>query len=266
MILPQKKENWPQLWKECYLYDTLEFFGSRENLGYTYAYRNRHNAICDSIKKYLPQGSTLIDVAASQGNFTLRMAEAGYNMIWNDLRVDLVDYVKLKYETGQVTFIPGNVFEVDLPQKVDGVIITEIIEHVAHPDEFLRKIASLVRKGGYIFMSTPLGNYFLNRLPRFSDCPDPSQFEAVQFKPNSDGHIFLLHLDEVQPLGLDAGLVIEELSIHNNFLTAGHMKMQMALKVMPEKLVRLIEKGARKLPSFVRNRIHTGMAVTLRKP
>ncbi|HWA33623.1 MAG TPA: methyltransferase domain-containing protein, partial [Cyclobacteriaceae bacterium] len=208
---------------------------------------------------------TIIDVAASQGNFTLKMAEAGYNMIWNDLRVDLVDYVKLKYEKGNVDFMPGNVFDLALPGKVDGVIITEIIEHVAHPDEFLKKIASLVREGGFIFMSTPLGNYFLNRLPRFSDCADPSQFESMQFKPNSDGHIFLLHLDEIHPLSAGANLEIEEMFIYNNFITSGHIKTHLLLKLIPEKLVRLIEACSQKLPDLIKKRVHTGMAVILRK-
>ena len=231
MKVPERNDGWPQLWKECYLYDTLEVLGNTSNLGYTYAYLNRHNIVCDEIRKHLPVGSTIIDIAASQGNFTLRLAEEGYQMIWNDLRADLIDYVKLKYEKGQIEYRPGNVFELNLPEKADGVIITEIIEHVAHPDEFLKKIASLVKEDGHIFISTPLGSYFLNNLPKFSDCPDPSQYEAMQFKPNSDGHIFLLHLEEIHKLSSDAGLAIMDSVIFNNFLTAGHMKMQAVLRL-----------------------------------
>src|ERR1043166_1848550 len=50
-------------------------------------------------------------------------------------------------------------------------LITEIIEYVAHPDEFLRKAASLAKPGGYIVMTTPNGGDFLNRLPKFPSVP-----------------------------------------------------------------------------------------------
>jgi 2-polyprenyl-3-methyl-5-hydroxy-6-metoxy-1,4-benzoquinol methylase len=82
----------------------------------------------------------------------------------------------------------------------EGVLIAEIIEQVAHPDEFLAKSASLVKAGGYVFMTTPNGSYFRNMLPKFFDCPDPSIYVSVQFKPNAGGHIFLLHPEEVKSI------------------------------------------------------------------
>lgn len=42
------------------------------------------------------------------------------------------------------------------------VLMTEIIEHVAHPDEFLTRIASLVRPGGWVIITTPNGGYWRN--------------------------------------------------------------------------------------------------------
>jgi 2-polyprenyl-6-hydroxyphenyl methylase/3-demethylubiquinone-9 3-methyltransferase len=265
MKLPERKDNWPQLWHDCYRYDLLEVFDNEGNAGYTYAYLNRYNAICNNVIKYMPGGCTILDVAAAQGNFTLHLAEEGYNMIWNDLRKDLIGYVQLKYENGDVEYRPGNVFELNFAEKADGVIITEIIEHVAHPDEFLKKIATLVKAGGYIFMSTPLGSYFLNRLPKFSECEDPSQYEGIQFKPNSDGHIFLLHLDEIKKLAFDAGLTISEVSIYNNFLTSGHIKMQAILKILPKSIIDGIEKFTQRLPSFIKLKLHSNIAITFRK-
>jgi 2-polyprenyl-3-methyl-5-hydroxy-6-metoxy-1,4-benzoquinol methylase len=39
----------------------------------------------------------------------------------------------------------------------DAVLITEVIEHVAHPDEFLAKTAALVKPHGSIVLTTPNG-------------------------------------------------------------------------------------------------------------
>ena len=94
--------------------------------------------------------------------------------------------------------MPGNAFELAPANGFDCVLFCEVIEHVAHPDEFMANIARLIKPGGIAVMTTPNGGYFRNPLPRFSDHPDPSIFEAGQFKPNSDGHIFLLWADDLR--------------------------------------------------------------------
>ncbi len=265
MHKPSFNENWPILWKECYKYDCLEMFGSNENPGYRYAYQQRFQAILNFVYKYLPVGSRLMDIAAAQGNFSLVLAEKGYKIIWNDLRNELVDYVKMKYEQGDINYYRGNCFDIELEELLDGVVITEIIEHVAHPDEFLKKVTTLVKQGGYVFMSTPLGSYFLNRLPKFSECKDPSQYESIQFKPNSDGHIFLLHKEEIYQLAKNAGLEIIEWKANINPLTSGNIKLHLLLKILPPSFVMFVERLSQKLPWVIRRKIFSNISVVLKK-
>ena len=191
MRKPIPQSDWPLSWQQSFEYDRLEVFGDiSHSLGYAYAYATRFQNTLHLMEQALPKGSRILDVAAAQGNFSLRLAELGYQVTWNDLRSELADYVRLKYEKGEITYAPGNVFDLDFETLFDGILITEIIEHVAHPDDFLRKISKLLRPGGIVVMTTPNGAYFNNNLPRFSDHPDPAIFESEQFKPNSDGHIF----------------------------------------------------------------------------
>lgn len=261
MRIPVVKEHWPIVWKESQLYDQLEWGNNHTNPGYTYAYKQRFHAIVDMVQQYLPIGSTVLDIAAAQGNFSLHLAEKGYQVIWNDLREELQGYVALKHEKGSITYKPGNAFELEGLQPVDAVIITEIIEHVAHPDQFLIEVKALVKPGGYIFMSTPLGNYFLNKLPRFSECADPSIYESIQFKPNSDGHIFLLYEDEIQQLAKDTGITIREQRIYNNPLTSGHIGMHHLLKWIPSQWVQKVERFSQRLPRRWKNKLHSNIAV-----
>lgn len=259
--------NWPESYKVSYNYDLLEIYNEvpKKFLGYTYHYLLRYDATLDLIKKYAKQGGSILDVAAAQGNFSLALAELGYDVTWNDLRSELVDYVKLKYEKGKINFAPGNVFELGFKDKFDVVLVTEIIEHVAHPDDFLSKIAEMIKPGGFIVMTTPNGAYFLNDLPKFSDHPDPSIFESVQFKPNSDGHIFLLYREELYTFAKKTNLNLLETKFYSNFISSGHLKSSLLLPFIPKALLNLFEKIVQKSPLFIKKKISTGIAAVFQK-
>jgi 2-polyprenyl-6-hydroxyphenyl methylase/3-demethylubiquinone-9 3-methyltransferase len=259
----ERKNDWPENWKLSYKYDLEEVFGRESDLGYSYAYASRRDAALSLIREVLPLGATILDVAAAQGNFSLTLAELGYRVTWNDLRADLIDYVRLKHERGSIDFLPGNVFEMNVSTRFDAVLATEIVEHVAHPDQFFKKIAELIKPNGYIIMTTPNGGYFMNDLPKFSDFPDPSVFEAIQFKPNSDGHIFLLHRDEIASLAGAAGLKLDRLMFCTNFMTNGHVKTGLLLKILGKSFVFKLEELSRKLPPAVCDKITTSLAFRL---
>ncbi|MBE9014665.1 methyltransferase domain-containing protein [Chroococcidiopsidales cyanobacterium LEGE 13417] len=257
------QNHWLESWKQSYSYDLIEMYGETSYRGYSYAYAHRYKHTLELVQKVARPGAKVLDVAAAQGNFSLTLAELGYEVTWNDLREELVDYVKLKWEYGTIHYKPGNVFTLGFDAEFDVILITEVIEHVAHPDLFLKKIAQMVKPGGHIVMSTPNGEYFQNRLPKFSDCPDPSEFEAIQFQPNSEGHIFLLHLDEIESIVHQAGLSIQETRIFTNPLTNGHIKLGKLLNFLTPSWVDTCEKFTQSLPLVLRKKIHTGVAVLL---
>jgi 2-polyprenyl-3-methyl-5-hydroxy-6-metoxy-1,4-benzoquinol methylase len=260
------QESWPASWKYSYPYDLEEIYGEITNCGYAYAYAHRRSHALRLLTEVLIPGSRILDVAAAQGNFSIALAELGFDVTWNDLREDLADYVRLKQERGEIHFAPGNVFELNFPAPFDAVLITEIIEHVAHPDEFLQKIAQLVKPGGYIVMTTPNGAYSRNPLPKFSDCLNPGAYETVQFKPNSDGHIFLLHPDEIESLALGAGLEVEEVKLFTNPLSSGYMKTEGLLRMLPERLINMIEAATQRLPARLRRNLLLQIGVRFHRP
>jgi 2-polyprenyl-6-hydroxyphenyl methylase/3-demethylubiquinone-9 3-methyltransferase len=228
-------------------------------------YRARREATLAYTRRLVPAGARILDVAAAQGNFTLGLAELGYEVTWNDLRSELADYVKLKHERGIVHYLPGNVIDLVVDAPFDAILLTEVIEHVAHPDRFLRTIAKLLRNNGWLILTTPNGGYIRNKLPRFSDCKNPEQFEATQFKPDTDGHIFLLHDDELVRLSNLAGLEVHDLRHFCNPLTGGHMKLAAALKVLPSSWVDGLERMTRILPQGVGRKLHFETIAALRK-
>lgn len=259
--------SWPESWQYSYPYDQIEVYGNdRTDYGYAYAYRERQAATFRLVREVLPEGARILDVAAAQGNFSLLFAEQGYDVTWNDLRSELEGYVRLKHEYGLIRYAPGNVFDVAWDEMFDCVLITEVIEHVAHPDVFLEKISQLVRPGGYIVMSTPNGAYFRNSLPRFSACTDPSQFEHKQFMPNSDGHIFLLWPDEVVSLACKSGLKVDKVEFFTSPLMNGHLKMHYALPYVPRVLIQTLDLFLRRLPTSIAQRLMVHTCARFIKP
>lgn len=258
-------EDWPGSWQLSYGYDRAEIYNEISCYGYSYAYRNRRRKTLNLLTEVLPPPARILDIAAAQGNFSLTLAELGYDVTWNDLREELADYVRLKHESGQITFAPGNAFALEFPFLFDCVLITEIIEHVAHPDQFLAKAAELVRPGGYIVMTTPNGGYFRNNLPRFSQCADPSIYEKSQFRPNADGHIFLLHSDEIVQLAKAAGLQLERLELFTNPLTTGHIKLEGLLRRLPLDVVDTLDLAMQMLPAFIARRLLVHIAARFRR-
>ena len=257
--------DWPASWKHVYEFDRVEVFGERTNPGHARAYRTRAGHLMAMAATVLQPGARVLDLAAAQGNYSLWFAEQGYDVTWNDLRADLAGYVELKRERGTVHYAPGNAFALEFEQPFDLVIIAEIIEHVAHPDAFLAQVARLTRPAGYVLLSTPNGGYFLSDLPRFSDTPDPSQYEARQFQPDASGHIFLLHEDELAPLAAAAGLAVREVRLFTNALTNGHLKSAVLHRALPDSALDAAEWLTRHLPRPLVSRLHTAMAVLLQR-
>ncbi len=262
----EPKVSWPASWKLAYHYDLEEVYGEPSHLGYAYSYDARRTATLALVTEVLQPPARILDIAAAQGNFSLALAELGYRVTWNDLRAELADYVRLKHDRGQLEYVPGNAFELVFAQPFDCVLITEVIEHVAHPDRFLREVAKLVKPGGYVVLTTPNGGYFRNSLPRFSDCPDPSVYEDKQFGPNGEDHIFLLHCDEVRDFAAKAELELEKLELVTNPLTNGHVKLNAALGVLPRALVDKLELWSRRLPPPLARRLLISIAARLRRP
>ena len=107
---------------------------------------------------------------------------------------------------------------------------------------------------------------FATNSPKFTDSSDPTAYESVQFKPDTDGHIFLLHPEEVEPLAARAGLVLERLTLSSNPLTSGHVKTEFFLRRMPKPLIDGLEQLTKQLPSRLAKRLFTEIAARFRRP
>ena len=221
MRLPAYREDWPESWKISWQYDSEETGSCPSKLGYRFAYQCRFDRTIRLVRSAASPPATILDVGAAQGTISLALAELGYDVTWNDFRADLAGYVQEKHTAGLIRYLPGNVLEQVQGTRYDVIVATEVIEHVAHPDVFLRHLATMLQSGGSIVLTTPNGDNFRNRLPRFSLQSDLSAFEGDQFKPDADGHIFLLYEGEIRAMAREAGLHVDSLELFQTHLAYG---------------------------------------------
>ncbi|MDG1437153.1 MAG: bifunctional 2-polyprenyl-6-hydroxyphenol methylase/3-demethylubiquinol 3-O-methyltransferase UbiG [Rickettsiaceae bacterium] len=141
------------------------------------------------------KGLDVLDVGCGGGLSSVSMANAGCNVTGLDANKRNIDSAS-KYANSkglEITYINTTIEEyVQSSEQYDVILCLEVIEHVAHPEEFIRNVAKLVKKGGTVIFSTInrthkayllaiiMAEYVLRWVPRkthnYSKFVKPSEF------------------------------------------------------------------------------------------
>lgn len=157
MRLPERVELKTSDANYLYLHDIKEFFGGK---GWDrYVYMNRLHAIINLIERQLPTNSSVIDVGCAQGNFSLNLAKAGFEVCGVDMRSSFIAYAKLKTtkeEKQRVSWLVVNAKNLPfLSGSVNCILLLEILEHTTMPEQMVEEACRSLRNGGYLVVSTP---------------------------------------------------------------------------------------------------------------
>lgn len=209
------------------------------------------------------------DIAAGGCGLAAVLASAGSEVVVNDLRTEVfASMSQYDVDDRHITTVGGNVFDLE-PDELglfDLIVANEVIEHVAHPDQLLAHLARFLAPGGRILMTTPNGMYFRNKLPTFREIEDPVELESKQFKPDADGHLFLLTPREIAEISEDAGMAVESMFVWGTPLLTGHVGLRRLAGRWVTPLARSMENVAQRFPTSVRGRVCFSLVATLAKP
>lgn len=202
-------------------------------------YHNRLNKIISIIKSNAPnpKQTKIADIGCAQGNLSLLLAEMGYTVYALDLRQAYLEYSKLKYEKGDISWICGNITDYDLGEGlIDIVILGELIEHCAFPKAIISNAMKLLKPGGIMIITTPNGEHFKNKLPLFSSFSEveKAKLSAKQFGPDGGDHLFLFVLDDFYSLVENKASILSKGYIGSSLIN--HFILWF-LKVFPVSLV-----------------------------
>jgi 2-polyprenyl-3-methyl-5-hydroxy-6-metoxy-1,4-benzoquinol methylase len=201
---------------------------------------------------------SVLEVAAGDAALCSYLATCGARVVANDLRKEnLEQSVRHFKNRDAIELRLGNLLELDPADTgtFDLVVACEIIEHVAHTVQFLRQLRRFVAPGGQILLTTPNGTYFRNKLPTHSMIQDFNALESHQFKPDADGHLFLITPTEMVSLAAQAGLKVERMVVWGTPFLTGHCRLALFESDHLCWLSYRLERLAQRLPMAIRGRL-----------
>jgi 2-polyprenyl-6-hydroxyphenyl methylase/3-demethylubiquinone-9 3-methyltransferase len=211
--------------------------------------------------------NSVLEVAAGDAALCASLASSCRRVVANDIRREHLERAVRTFTNGdRIEVLPGNLFDLDpaVTGVFDLVVACEIVEHVAHALDFLKQLTRFVAPGGRILLTTPNGSYCRNTLPTHSMVEDFAALESQQFKPDADGHLFLITPTEMADLAKHSGLAIERLSLWGTPLITGHLgfsRMSGALTCWP---CYHLERLAQKLPPAIKEKVCFALSVVLK--
>ncbi len=206
----------------------------------------------------------VLEVAAGDAALSACLARTGCEVMVNDLRRDHLESSVSQFENrDHIGILPGNVFELDptITGQFDLVIACEIIEHVADAPGLLRQLGRFLTPNGRILLTTPNGSYFRNKLPTYSEITDFKALESRQFRPDADGHLYLITPGEMRQIAERVGLGVQRLSLWGTPFITGESGFRF-LSPLPLPFYRL-ELGCQSLGISIQQRLANAIAVVL---
>lgn len=129
-------------------YDTLERFqGIR-----SHAVAGVHEIVVEAVRRRLAPGARVLDLACGAGALVLRLQRAGYRLTACDI---VADKLQVKDDVAFVQVDLNTDFAARLGGEFDGIVASEIIEHLENPRHFLREANKLLKPGAPLIISTP---------------------------------------------------------------------------------------------------------------
>lgn len=112
----------------------------------------------------------ILEVGSGLGYLTYSLIKAGYNIVGMDISETAVQKAKTIFGD---YYICADLFEIARTQaeSFDVIILTEVIEHVNRPLEFIEAIKQLLKPGGHAIITTPNKSLFPSAILWATDLP-----------------------------------------------------------------------------------------------
>lgn len=132
----------------------VELHGHRKKLNFFIKSLESHRKVLSKKRDSI----SVIEVGCSNGrNVSFPLAEYGYDVTGVDVHPQSIDWANKKNKFSNATFICQDFSNFFTDKKFDAVILSDILEHVENPLEFIHYSKNHLKKNGVILICIPNG-------------------------------------------------------------------------------------------------------------
>ena len=105
------------------------------------------------IRKYVKKGSEILDFGCGCGDLLRILQKEGYKAAGIDYSIKNILFAQKKYKLKRMyKTIEASNF---LPEQFDAIVLRACLEHLIHPQKYLKKLTVLLKPKGYLFITVP---------------------------------------------------------------------------------------------------------------
>ena len=180
------------LWLDNYIYHIISHVASKlnNNIHPKHRIMNYHQFFLDNIS----YNSKILDIGAGIGVLAYDIAKKAQEVLAIDINKNNIEIAKKKFNRNNIKYIVGDATEYEFKEKFDYIILSNVLEHIEHRIEFLKKIKHLTK-------------YFLIRVPMINRSWLPLYKKELGFEYRLDSshyieYTFNTFSKEIESVGL----------------------------------------------------------------
>jgi SAM-dependent methyltransferase len=126
-------------------------------------FQARKLLIKKTINKFIPntQNMSFLEVGFGTGIMIRLLESMGFKVTGIDIKQKALEYAKIHTKA---ILIRKSIFSFKTNGKYDAIGAFDVLEHQQKDVEFLKAMASLLKKGGYIFINVPANMYLWSEI------------------------------------------------------------------------------------------------------
>jgi predicted TPR repeat methyltransferase len=111
-----------------------------------------HRILISLVRRYAPQGGTLLDLGAAGGELGSSLREQFTRTIGFEYNVDCLPQLSGRFDQVVITDLER---VKSLPSNIDAIVMADVLEHLRSPAAALRLVRDAVAPDGHVFISVP---------------------------------------------------------------------------------------------------------------
>jgi cyclopropane fatty-acyl-phospholipid synthase-like methyltransferase len=110
----------------------------------------------------------ILDIGCGRGNISMPLASLSYQVTGIDLDANSIEEINKKNNFNNAEFRVQDANTLDVNDKYDFIIASEVVEHIKEPEKFLKFLKNILNEKGFLIITIPNGKSLEERIRKFT--------------------------------------------------------------------------------------------------